>query len=60
MSILYEDGVELPSDIAGLVYTAIDPAGAWEFALLKELKNIGLTFDLEQARRLTLPSRADR
>lgn len=33
--------VELPTDVSGLVYTPIDPAGAWQFELARELLNAG-------------------
>ena len=37
VAVLYERGVEKPSDIDGLVYIELDPAGAWKTALLQEL-----------------------
>lgn len=42
---LLQDGVELPGDIDGVVYTVIDKAGHWRFALVKELKACGYTVD---------------
>lgn len=35
---LYTEGVELPSDIHGLLYVPIDKADTWKFALVRELK----------------------
>lgn len=43
---LYKEGVELPSDYLGVLYTQIDTAGAWRFALAKEMKKAGLPVDL--------------
>ena len=36
---LYEKGVELPSDISGVLYTLIDETENWKFRLVKELKS---------------------
>lgn len=38
---LYEQGVELPSDIVGILYTPIDENGKWQFSLVSELKAAG-------------------
>jgi predicted nucleotide-binding protein len=37
VAVLFEPGVEKPSDIDGLVYIELDKAGAWKTALLNEL-----------------------
>lgn len=42
---LYSAGVELPSDIYGLVYVPIDGSGNWKFAIVKELKAAGYAVD---------------
>lgn len=42
---LNESGVELPSDIHGVVYTALDSGGAWRYKLLDELKHAGFVVD---------------
>lgn len=42
---LYEDGVELPSDISGVLYTKIDESENWKFRLVKELKSAGFKVD---------------
>lgn len=42
---LYSDSVELPSDIYGLLYTPIDKADNWKFAVVKELKAAGYNVD---------------
>lgn len=45
---LYEPGVEIPSDYAGVVFVELDPAGAWHFKLGKELKAAGLAVDMNK------------
>lgn len=45
VSVLLEDGVEPPSDIHGLVYIPLDPAGAWKYKLAKDLEAAGITVD---------------
>jgi predicted nucleotide-binding protein len=42
---LNDSGVELPSDIHGVVYTALDSGGAWRYKLLDELKHAGYEID---------------
>jgi|SRR5690625_125467 len=42
---LYEQGVELPSDISGILYTLIDETENWKFRLVKELKAAGFNVD---------------
>ena len=42
---LHSEGVELPSDIHGLLYVPIDKADTWKFALVKELKAAGYSVD---------------
>jgi predicted nucleotide-binding protein len=42
---LYEEGVELPSDISGVLYTMIDKAGHWKIKLVQELKAAGFEVD---------------
>jgi hypothetical protein len=46
--VLYEDGVEPPSDYYGVVFIPIDASGAWRFLLAKELKHAGLSVDLNR------------
>ena len=47
--VLYDPRVELPSDIDGLAYIALDESGAWRGALVKELNAAGLDFDANRA-----------
>ena len=42
---LYEEAVELPSDIHGVEYTPLDPGGAWRTRLARELHEAGFHFD---------------
>ena len=46
--VLYENGVELPSDYYDVVFIEIDDKGAWRYALAKELRQGGLTVDLNR------------
>ena len=39
--LLLQPGVEEPSDLKGVVYTALDKDGAWKYRLVKELKEQG-------------------
>lgn len=45
---LYGDGVELPSDYHGVLYTQFDDSGAWKLKLATELKAIGFDIDLNR------------
>jgi predicted nucleotide-binding protein len=47
-TVLYEEGVELPSDIDGLVYIPLDDGGVWKYKLVTELKAAGLNFSLDK------------
>ena len=46
---LYQEGVELPSDIHGIVYVPWDPGGSWKMSLIKELKAAGYNVDANKA-----------
>ena len=46
---LYQEGVELPSDFAGVVYIPLDNGGGWRILLARELKEAGLPIDLNLA-----------
>ncbi len=39
---LYEEGVEIPSDYSGVLFTALDKQNVWQSELLKELKAASL------------------
>lgn len=44
--IIHDEEVELPSDMAGVIYVPNDGAGDWKVALAKELREAGLTTDV--------------
>lgn len=46
---LYEEGVEIPSDYAGVVYIPLDPAGGWRITLAREMRDAGISVDLNKA-----------
>jgi predicted nucleotide-binding protein len=46
---LREPGVEMPSDYAGVVYIELDGADAWRLSLAREMKNAGLSVDMNKA-----------
>lgn len=46
--VLYKGGVELPSDIFGVVYHSIDDAEGWKLAVARELKAAGYGIDLNK------------
>lgn len=48
VAILYEEGVERPSDIGGVLYTSLDQAGAWKGELGKKLEAAGFAVDLNK------------
>ena len=41
--------IELPSDVSGVVWTAMDAAGAWKMSIARELKVAGYEIDLAKA-----------
>jgi len=45
LAVLYETGVELPSDTLGLAYLELDRAGAWKSQLARELASAGFEVD---------------
>ena len=44
---LYKSGVELPSDVLGVLYVSVD--GDWRIRLAREMKAAGVTVDLNHA-----------
>jgi len=46
--ILYEKGVDMPSDVKGVLYKKLDLERAWQRSLRKELKHAGLSIDMKQ------------
>ncbi len=45
---LYTNGVELPSDLYGLLYTEIDNGESWKIKIAKELKAAGYEIDVNK------------
>jgi len=45
---LYVEGVELPSDIHGVLYVQLDSAGAWRWRLASEIKAAGIDVDMNR------------
>jgi hypothetical protein len=45
VAVLLDPAVEKPSDIDGLVYVALDSAGAWKQGLSRELASVGIEID---------------
>ena len=43
--LLRKGEVEMPSDLYGIIYTALDAAGGWKMKLVQEMKTAGLDFD---------------
>ena len=48
MSVLYEDGVELPCDLDGVAYVRLDLADTWKSKLLLQLRGAGFNYDLNR------------
>jgi len=46
---VYKEGVELPSDIHGVLYVMMDSGGSWRLSLAKEMKHAGLSVDMNKA-----------
>lgn len=49
VAVLVQDGVELPSDAAGIHYIGLD-SGGWKAKLLQELESVGFMVDWSQLR----------
>lgn len=45
VALLYQAGVELPSDLDGVLYIPLDSAGAWKIQLAHEMANTGISVD---------------
>jgi predicted nucleotide-binding protein len=51
VALLYEEGVELPSDISGVLYQRLDPDGAWKVKLAGEMQAAGIPLDAQAVLR---------
>jgi predicted nucleotide-binding protein len=49
VAVLYEENVELPSDMNGILYTTLDTQGAWKISLGRELRSAGFSVDMNKA-----------
>ena len=47
--VIREDGVELPSDLTGVICVPLDASGAWQVDTARELHAAGLAVDLNKA-----------
>ena len=47
---LYSEGVELPGDMSGVVYTKYDEAGLWKYSIAKEMIAVGMHVDMNKIR----------
>ena len=48
MCVLYKEGVELPSDIHGILYVLLDSFNGWQLQLAREMQQAGLPIDLNK------------
>ena len=48
MCVLYKEGVELPSDIHGILYIPMDNSDGWQLKLGQEMQAAGLPVDLNK------------
>jgi Predicted nucleotide-binding protein containing TIR-like domain len=46
--VLYERGVDLPSEVYGLAYVLLDVAGSWQSKLLMQLRSAGFDYDADK------------
>jgi predicted nucleotide-binding protein len=53
VAVLYEDGVELPSDVDGLLHIGWDGAGGWKLPLAKEPNAAGIDVKVKRLLGLT-------
>lgn len=45
---LYKEGVELPSDLLGILYIPMDKEGGWKLRVANEIKHSGIRIDLNR------------
>jgi len=46
--VLYSGDLEIPSDYEGVIYVQLDEKGAWRLAVAREMKDAGVSVDLNQ------------
>ncbi len=49
VAVLYEDGVEIPSDFSGVLFIKIDPNSSWKLEIAREIKAVGFQIDMNKA-----------
>ncbi|MGZ3409295.1 MAG: TIR domain-containing protein [Xanthobacteraceae bacterium] len=47
--LLRKGQVDMPSDLAGLLYTDLDPGDGWKIKLIRELRAAGIAIDANRA-----------
>ena len=47
--VLYKEGVEISSDVQGVLYVPMDSGGGWRLSLANEMKQAGIKVDLNEA-----------
>ena len=52
VSVLCEEGIEVPSDYSGVEYLPLNKNGVWQTKLLTELSSAGFNVDFETAVRV--------
>ena len=45
LCVLYKEGIELPSDMSGIVYVPMNSSDGWQLQLAREMKQAGLPID---------------
>lgn len=48
VTVLYESGVEIPSDYLGVTYVELDPSKAWRIGLVTELRAAGIEASIDR------------
>jgi predicted nucleotide-binding protein len=48
VTMLYKSGVELPSDMGGVLYAELDPGEGWKIKLAREMRAAGLPVDMNK------------
>jgi predicted nucleotide-binding protein len=48
VAVLFEHGVELPSDVGGLLFIELDSGDGWRYKLAREMRASGLPVDMNK------------
>ena len=49
VAVVYEEGVEIPSDYSGVLFTKMDGSGDWRLHVAREIKAAGFAVDMNSA-----------